>query len=1042
MIEVRRNANADDVHGVSPGRPSRKQSTRSLRVAPMRALRLLAVAVVAMVLLAGAPTVFSSRSSAAVLASSTVQVTPISTINTVGVHNAAGSNGDGWDSTVYDNNVYVVWHNVTGLNVMCYSILSGARCPNYPVTVKNGSDTLQVGENPTVYRNSNGMLYVYAVDKGNNTAGVAKIDLATGATLSSFIALTPSGSAWSNAAYQTGISNGIIAGSRFYAFNYEPNVTPASGSATDTLLCLNLSTDQACASQPYAVNYAAPGTSSKMVWGGGSYTALDAQLALIGTNLLVEVAGYPSSGNASNTSIACTVASSGAPCSGGSWPVDIAGMDRLTWNTLYGKPYPMLSSTGTVTGFCVPTSTGGHVVGDSQHNQINCYNTSGASAPLASSEASGLASATLPEGTSAWSGNAIVVGTEIYMPIMDSTSSTTTMVACWNWATTSSCPNYPETLSGAEYMYTLESSTGDLTKVPSPSNQVCLWEIADNGSSSIASFNPAGGSCPTIPVTEYNLTYNTNAPSGAPAATGSTPTQVTGITSGSTESLANNPNSLAISGYTFGGWSATPGGTTPITSVGPITQDQNVYAIWTPVYNLTYNVDPPVGAPSATGSVPSQVTGISPGATQSLANNPNSLAISGYTFGGWSAAPGGTTPISTVGPINSNQNVYAIWTPQTPSGTYTLQYDPNPPTGATVTGGSVPAPVTSIAPGTSENLESNPNSLAISGYTFGGWSATQGGTTPITSVNSINSNQVVYAIWTPGYSLTYNVNPPSGAPSPTGSVPSQVTGITPGATQSLANNPNSLAIPGYTFGGWSATPGGTTPITSDGPINSNQNVYAIWKPISQSHTYSLTYHANPPMGAGTLSGSVPANVTGIKPGTNKQVEGNPNTLAIPGYTFGGWSKTPGGTTPITSVGPINTDENLYAIWVPTHSGVMANPQTHPSPFNTPYSGTLAVAGNSSGDYYLVAQPSCGTVTVNANGTYSLKPNQNFTGSCTFSYLLKGSAGSAISTATVIISTSLASTGFDARLVTLMSFGLLLTGIALLWLRLRRYTASK
>jgi len=165
-------------------------------------------------------------------------------------------------------------------------------------------------------------------------------------------------------------------------------------------------------------------------------------------------------------------------------------------------------------------------------------------------------------------------------------------------------------------------------------------------------------------------------------------------------------------------------------------------------------------------------------------------------------------------------------------------------------------------------------------------------------------------------------------------------------------------------------------------------------------------------------------------------------LAIPGYTFGGWSKTPGGTTPITSVGPINTDENLYAIWVPTHSGVMANPQTHQSPFNTPYSGTLAVAGNSSGDYYLVAEPSCGTVTVNANGSYSLKPNQNFTGSCTFSYLLKGSAGSAISTATVIISTaSLASTGLNVSVLAIVAGVLLSIGGGLVIARRRTHRAQ-
>ena len=355
----------------------------------------------------------------------------------------------------------------------------------------------------------------------------------------------------------------------------------------------------------------------------------------------------------------------------------------------------------------------------------------------------------------------------------------------------------------------------------------------------------------------------------------------------------------------------------------------------------------------------------------------------------------------------------------------------------------MPAPVTAISPGSTEPLASNPNNLAIAGYTFGGWSATQGGTTPITNVGPINSNQVVYAIWTPGYTLTYDANPPAGAPSPTGSVPSQVTGIAPGSTESLASNPNNLSIAGYSFGGWSSTQGGTTPITSDGPINADQTVYAIWTPVPP--TYTLTYDANPPAGAPSPFGSVPSQVTGIAPGSTESLASNPNNLAIPGYTFGGWSTTPGGMVPVTSDGPINADQTLYAIWVPTNSSIQAGPQTHTTPLNTPYQGTLAVAGNSVGSYYLVAQPACGTVTVSTDGTYTLVPNQNFTGSCSFSYLLENGSGAAESTATVIVdpvvtlasNAQLASTGFDFRNVGLVALSTMLAGLLFALTTVRR-----
>jgi hypothetical protein len=213
-------------------------------------------------------------------------IVPITSIDT------SAFPGDGWDSATYGSNVYVVWHAKAGLNLMCYSIATGDPCANYPVTITNDGDTLTVSGNPTIYRSLAGYLYVYAVDDTTLTPGVAKLDLNNGGALVSFTNLAPAGSAWIENSSYAGVSNAVLSGTRFMAFNAVPNVSSPTG-AQDTLLCFDVSSDAPCANQPYAVNYG-DGSYGKNVWYNADLAMgpyLSTQTSLVGGNVLVEVGG-------------------------------------------------------------------------------------------------------------------------------------------------------------------------------------------------------------------------------------------------------------------------------------------------------------------------------------------------------------------------------------------------------------------------------------------------------------------------------------------------------------------------------------------------------------------------------------------------------------------------------------------------------------------------------------------------------------------------------------------------------------------------------
>ncbi len=156
----------------------------------------------------------------------------------------------------------------------------------------------------------------------------------------------------------------------------------------------------------------------------------------------------------------------------------------------------------------------------------------------------------------------------------------------------------------------------------------------------------------------YTVTYN-----GNNATSGSVPIDGNDYTSGTTATVLGNTGSLARTGYAFAGWDTSAMGTgTSYTAGGTFSVTGNVtlYALWTPVYTVTYN-----GNGSSGGSVPVDSNSYAAGATVTVLGNTGSLTKLLYTFESWNTeASGGGTSYSagSTFPMGSaDVTLYAQW---------------------------------------------------------------------------------------------------------------------------------------------------------------------------------------------------------------------------------------------------------------------------------------------------------------------------------------------------------------------------------------------
>lgn len=278
----------------------------------------------------------------------------------------------------------------------------------------------------------------------------------------------------------------------------------------------------------------------------------------------------------------------------------------------------------------------------------------------------------------------------------------------------------------------------------------------------------------------YTFSFNPNGGGNTPA----------GGTRYYNQSISGTCFGTARGGYTLSGWEsdydssvystacATPGFfalsgfTMPASNVVFTAQ-------WTAnTYNVTFD--------SKGGSA---VTGGTYNTGGTLAE-PTAPAKAGYTFAGWSLTDAGSAVTWTSGnysPVGFGDfTMYALWS----ADTYTVTFDSKG--GTSVSNGSY----------STGGTLAEPTAPTKAGYTFAGWSLTDGGSA-VTWTSGFYSpagygNITMYALWV-AYSVIYDDNGGSGGP---GSIPE-----TAGATITVsATEPTRT---GYTFDGWTSSLGGS-----------------------------------------------------------------------------------------------------------------------------------------------------------------------------------------------------------------------------------------
>ena len=464
----------------------------------------------------------------------------------------------------------------------------------------------------------------------------------------------------------------------------------------------------------------------------------------------------------------------------------------------------------------------------------------------------------------------------------------------------------------------------------------------DNGAAGSAAIGTYTITYVPGPVTrnphQYTVKFVANAPAGQ-TATGTMADQtITGSTG-----TANLTNHFAVNGYTFNGWTGSNGqtyadGATPAnlvtTNNGVITMTAN----WTENnYNIQYttNVNP---ASRTAGAA------VNPNTVTSYKVTDPNVAIQpmtwpGYNFDGWyDNQLFAGTPVSTL--VTSavpagDKHYYAKWTAKN----YNLAYHLND-------SAAQPAnnPDAGFTTYTAESPDHTFGTPTRPGYTFLGWFTDAGLTTAapatlLTAQGDTNPTDL-FAKWSAPlpYSITYVLNDTTPA-GHTASNPAANPGGFDVTDPSI--NLQAPTRTGYTFLGWYADAGLTTPISSINPATAvNYTVYAKW---SAPNAYNVQW---------TLNDTVPAGLTAANPNaslTSYTVEDADYTLrpaTRTGYTFENWYDNAALTgTPVTTLHTMDAeDKHYYAKWGNALSYpityVMNDSATSPASAVTPNSYTV------------------------------------------------------------------------------------------------------
>ncbi len=386
---------------------------------------------------------------AATATSAQAELTTFSATQTIPVppaSNFSGSGGgDGWAVALSDNAVYNVFHHQPTIQVACHLQADASPCAGYPKTVSEpgGSEFRSQGQPGLYLDQKTGKLYVFATRSSDQTGGVVCIDT-TSTEADPFCGFTPL-TGVGEAPFTTdreisGMSAPMLIGTHWYSFNFAEG--PQSGTK-NTLSCFDVSTDTACANQPYSVAI-----------GAGNVTTV-ANLPVGESAAIAGKAIIPLEINNSSR-LVCFDDATQSSC-GGSWPVTLS----FPYTDSYGAPFPLLTAAGATTGLCLPTGID------------QCMNLQGESVPTPA----GMTGA-IP-GTEEWNGPSLTLGPRVYVP-----NGQADEIDCFDYSTGATCAHFPKPIENLELLYTVNSD---------PQRPTCIWVNADGGSSQIQNFDAYTG---------------------------------------------------------------------------------------------------------------------------------------------------------------------------------------------------------------------------------------------------------------------------------------------------------------------------------------------------------------------------------------------------------------------------------------------------------------------------------------------------------------------------------------------------------------------
>jgi uncharacterized protein (TIGR02145 family)/uncharacterized repeat protein (TIGR02543 family) len=183
------------------------------------------------------------------------------------------------------------------------------------------------------------------------------------------------------------------------------------------------------------------------------------------------------------------------------------------------------------------------------------------------------------------------------------------------------------------------------------------------------------------------------------------------------------------------------------------------------------------------------------------------------------------------------------------------------------------------------------------GFLFAGWYSDQALTIQYNFATVVTASAILYAKWTPVYTVTYNANN-----STNGTVPLDANKYTNGVTVSVLDNTGNLARTGYTFAGWNTNAGGTgadrIPGNTFAMGSVNVILYAKWT-VNQ---VSVTFNSNG--GSTVASQSVNYGSTATAPTAPTKTS----------YVFAGWYSDSLLTNAYSFSTAVTATVKLFAKW--------------------------------------------------------------------------------------------------------------------------------